>query len=61
RGGAGRAAGGAGVRGCLTRHTPPPAQGSDVTTATVTVTVPGVIPFFGPYPVTRHATMPTDN
>jgi hypothetical protein len=40
---------------------PRPAQDPDLTTAKVTVTVPGVIPLFGPYPVTRHATMPTDN
>ncbi|MFF3413137.1 TadE/TadG family type IV pilus assembly protein [Streptomyces sp. NPDC002698] len=36
-------------------------QGSELTTATVTVTVPGVIPLFGPYEVTRRATMPTDD
>ncbi|MFB7246888.1 hypothetical protein ACFCYX_31020 [Streptomyces populi] len=35
--------------------------GSDLTTATVTVTVPNVIPLFKSYPVTRHATMPTDD
>ncbi|MFJ7964868.1 TadE/TadG family type IV pilus assembly protein [Streptomyces sp. NPDC096324] len=35
--------------------------GADLTTATVTVTVPNVIPLFGRYPVTRHATMPTDD
>ncbi|WP_263974365.1 hypothetical protein [Streptomyces triticiradicis] len=35
--------------------------GSDLTTATVTVTVPNVIPLFDSYPVTRHATMPTDD
>ncbi|MER5661871.1 TadE/TadG family type IV pilus assembly protein [Streptomyces mirabilis] len=61
QGGDGSAAGQAAVSGWLKPDIPPPAQGSDVTTATVTVTVPGVIPFFGPYPVTRHATMPTDN
>ncbi|GAX51046.1 MULTISPECIES: TadE family protein [Streptomyces] len=61
QGGDGSAAGQAAVSGWLNPNIPPPAQGPDVTTATVTVTVPGVIPFFGPYPVTRHATMPTDN
>ncbi|MFF3657406.1 TadE/TadG family type IV pilus assembly protein [Streptomyces olivochromogenes] len=61
QGGDGSAAGQAAVSGWLNPNIPAPAQGPDVTTATVTVTVPGVIPFFGSYPVTRHATMPTDN
>ncbi|MER5533629.1 TadE family protein [Streptomyces mirabilis] len=57
---AGAAAGKAAVSGWLKPNVTPN-EGADVTTATVQVTVPGVIPFFGPYPVTRHATMPTDN
>ncbi|GGN82107.1 septum formation initiator [Streptomyces albiflavescens] len=36
-------------------------KGADLTTATVHVHVPGVIPLFGGYDVTRHATMPTDD
>ncbi|MFF4538238.1 hypothetical protein ACWD4F_15290 [Streptomyces aureus] len=35
--------------------------GSDVTTATVRVTVPNVIPLFDRYAITRRATMPTDD
>ncbi|MCX4589553.1 pilus assembly protein [Streptomyces sp. NBC_01549] len=61
QGGDGTAAGQAAVSGWLNPNVPPPAQDTDVTTATVQVTVPGVIPLFGPYTVTRHATMPTDN
>jgi Flp pilus assembly protein TadG len=61
QGGDGRAAGQAAVSGWLNPNVPPLAQDTDVTTATVQVTVPGVIPLFGPYTVTRHATMPTDN
>ncbi|MFK0020620.1 TadE/TadG family type IV pilus assembly protein [Streptomyces sp. NPDC090798] len=61
QGGDGSAAGHAAVSGWLNPNVPPPAQDTDVTTATVQVTVPGVIPLFGPYTVTRHATMPTDN
>lgn len=39
-----------------------PAKGADTTTATVTVHVPSVIPFFGAgWDVTRRATMPTDD
>jgi Flp pilus assembly protein TadG len=36
-------------------------EGPDVTTATVTVQVPAVIPLFDPIPVQREATMPTDD
>ncbi|WP_079102565.1 TadE/TadG family type IV pilus assembly protein [Streptomyces sp. TP-A0356] len=36
-------------------------RGPDVTTATVKVHVPAVIPLFGGWDVTRHATMPTDH
>ncbi|MET7348267.1 TadE family protein [Streptomyces mirabilis] len=57
----GTAAGQAAVSGWLKPDVPPPAKGADTTTATVTVHVPSVIPLFGPYTVTRHATMPTDN
>ncbi|MFF7883223.1 TadE/TadG family type IV pilus assembly protein [Streptomyces sp. NPDC007896] len=59
QGGDGGAAGQAAVSGWLKPNVKPN-EGADLTTATVTVSVPGVIPFFGPYPVTRHATMPTD-
>ncbi|MFE2516996.1 TadE/TadG family type IV pilus assembly protein [Streptomyces mirabilis] len=58
--GAGTAAGRAAVSGWLNPNVTPD-EGADLTTATVTVRVPGVIPLFGPYTVTRHATMPTDN
>ncbi|MGW5095037.1 TadE/TadG family type IV pilus assembly protein [Streptomyces nodosus] len=37
------------------------AMGPDTTTATVTVHVPAVIPLFGGWDVSRHATMPTDH
>ncbi|MFF7141526.1 MULTISPECIES: TadE/TadG family type IV pilus assembly protein [Streptomyces] len=36
-------------------------KGPDTTTATVTVHVPAVIPLFGGWDVSRHATMPTDH
>ncbi|MEW2496986.1 TadE family protein [Streptomyces nodosus] len=36
-------------------------MGPDTTTATVTVHVPAVIPLFGGWDVSRHATMPTDH
>jgi hypothetical protein len=57
---AGAAAGHAAVSGWLDPDVSAE-RGSELTTATVTVTVPGVIPLFGPYPVTRRATMPTDD
>ncbi|WP_329301451.1 hypothetical protein OG410_26635 [Streptomyces sp. NBC_00659] len=57
---AGEAAGRAAVSGWLDPSVDP-VSGPDLTTATVTVRVPGVIPLFGPYEVTRHATMPTDD
>ncbi|MFF0037367.1 TadE/TadG family type IV pilus assembly protein [Streptomyces mirabilis] len=60
QGGDGSAAGQAAVSGWLKPNVTPD-KGADLTTATVTVRVPGVIPLFGPYTVTRHATMPTDN
>ncbi|MFD9461470.1 TadE/TadG family type IV pilus assembly protein [Streptomyces sp. NPDC060027] len=62
QGGDGAAAGQAAVSGWLDPSvTPGGGPGSDLTTATVQVTVPGVIPLLGPYTVTRHATMPTDD
>ncbi|WP_406365738.1 TadE/TadG family type IV pilus assembly protein [Streptomyces sp. NBC_00645] len=57
---AGIAAGQAAVSGWLDPDVTPD-QGAETTTATVTVHVPGVIPLFGDYDVTRHATMPTDD
>lgn len=60
QGGDGRAAGQAAVSGWLNARVDP-VPGPDLTTATVTVRVPGVIPLFGPYDVIRHATMPTDD
>jgi hypothetical protein len=36
-------------------------SGGGTTTATVTLTVPSVIPLFADVPVTREATMPDDN
>ncbi|MET8284290.1 TadE/TadG family type IV pilus assembly protein [Streptomyces sp. NPDC051639] len=60
QGGDGGAAGQAAVSGWLDPRVDP-APGPDLTTATVTVQVPGVIPLFGPYTVTRRATMPTDD
>ncbi|MEU0438086.1 TadE/TadG family type IV pilus assembly protein [Streptomyces sp. NPDC006290] len=60
QGGDGGAAGQAAVSGWLDPRVEP-VSGPDLTTATVTVRVPGVIPLFGPYTVTRRATMPTDD
>ncbi|WP_406376874.1 TadE/TadG family type IV pilus assembly protein [Streptomyces sp. NBC_00647] len=60
QGGDGAAAGQAAVSGWLNPSVTP-GGGPDLTTATVQVTVPGVIPLLGPYTVTRHATMPTDD
>ncbi|MFF3614382.1 TadE/TadG family type IV pilus assembly protein [Streptomyces sp. NPDC002580] len=62
QGGDGTAAGQAAVSGWLDPQVSPEGgPGSDLTTATVQVTVPGVIPFLGPYPVSRRVTMPTDD
>jgi hypothetical protein len=62
QGGDGTAAGQAAVSGWLDPQVSPGGgPGSDLTTATVQVTVPGVIPFLGPYPVSRRVTMPTDD
>ena len=55
----GVAAGNAAVSGWLSPSVNAP-KGGDTTTATVTVRVPAVIPFFGNVPVTRHVTMPND-
>ncbi|MHA5049148.1 TadE/TadG family type IV pilus assembly protein [Streptomyces sp. SD15] len=60
QGGNGTAAGQAAVSGWLTPQVTPE-DGPDLTTATVQVTVPGVIPLLGPYTLTRRATMPTDD
>ncbi|MFF4351625.1 TadE/TadG family type IV pilus assembly protein [Streptomyces sp. NPDC001530] len=60
QGGDGAAAGQAAVSGWLDPAVSAP-QGPDVTTATVTVKVPAVIPLFGDVTVVRHATMPTDD
>jgi hypothetical protein len=62
QGGDGGAAGHAAVSGWLDPNVSlEGGPGADLTTATVTVTVPNVIPLFDHYPVTRHATMPTDD
>ncbi|WP_188114089.1 hypothetical protein [Streptomyces apricus] len=37
------------------------AEGADLTTATVTLQVPAVIPILPSVTVERHATMPTDD
>ncbi|MFF1813799.1 TadE/TadG family type IV pilus assembly protein [Streptomyces sp. NPDC058251] len=60
QGGDGAAAGQAAVSGWLSPDVSAP-EGPDVTTATVTVTVPNVIPLFADVTVVRHATMPTDD
>ncbi|MFD7793073.1 TadE/TadG family type IV pilus assembly protein [Streptomyces sp. NPDC059759] len=60
QGGDGAAAGQAAVSGWLDPQVAP-ARGADLTTATVTVHVPGVIPLFGGYDLSRKATMPTDD
>lgn len=60
QGGDGAAAGQAAVSGWLAPQVAP-ARGADLTTATVTVHVPGLIPLFGGYDLTRTATMPTDD
>ncbi|MET7986341.1 TadE family protein [Streptomyces sp. NPDC005281] len=60
QGGDGGAAGRAAVSGWLDPRVTPE-KGAETTTATVQVHVPGVIPLFGGYDVTRRATMPTDD
>ncbi|MFE9094012.1 TadE family protein [Streptomyces sp. NPDC007264] len=56
----GPTAGRAAVSGWLNPR-PDVREGSDTTTATVTVHVPAVIPLFGGWDVTRRATMPNDD
>ncbi|MFE9763187.1 TadE/TadG family type IV pilus assembly protein [Streptomyces sp. NPDC005808] len=60
QGGDGNAAGQAAVSGWLDPAVSAP-EGPDLTTATVTVQVPAVIPLFDDVTVVRHATMPTDD
>ncbi|MGI5137361.1 MULTISPECIES: TadE/TadG family type IV pilus assembly protein [unclassified Streptomyces] len=57
--GDGQTAGTAAVSGWLSPRVDAP-KGAGTTTATVTVRVPAVIPLFGGWTVTRHATMPND-
>lgn len=59
--GDGAAAGQAAVSGWLSPNVPTLDVGPDLTTATVTVQVPSVIPLFNPVTVSRSATMPTDD
>ncbi|MEU9961622.1 TadE/TadG family type IV pilus assembly protein [Streptomyces sp. NPDC050982] len=56
----GTAAGQAAVSGWLNPAVSP-AEGPDLTTASVTVQVPAVIPLLPAVTVERHATMPTDD
>ncbi|MEU5703740.1 TadE/TadG family type IV pilus assembly protein [Streptomyces aurantiacus] len=56
----GTAAGQAAVSGWLDPNVSAP-EGADLTTATVTVQVPAVIPLLPSVTVERHATMPTDD
>ncbi|WP_405906852.1 MULTISPECIES: TadE/TadG family type IV pilus assembly protein [unclassified Streptomyces] len=60
QGGNGAAAGQAAVSGWLNPAVTAP-EGPDLTTATVTVQVPSVIPLFDPVTFSRSATMPTDD
>ncbi|MDX2542300.1 TadE/TadG family type IV pilus assembly protein [Streptomyces sp. WI04-05B] len=59
-GGDGQAAGTASVSDWLNPQVEAPLGAGDTTTATVTVTVPAIIPIFDSWPVTRRATMPND-
>lgn len=56
----GEAAGVASVSDWLDPQVDAPLGAGDTTTATVTVTVPAIIPIFDAWPVTREATMPND-
>lgn len=60
QGGDGAAAGQAAVSGWLNPAVAAP-EGPDLTTATVTVQIPSVIPLFDPVTFSRSATMPTDD
>ena len=57
----GAAAGQAAVSGWFDNLTVSPVEGPDLTTATVTLNVPAVIPLLPAVTVERHATMPTDD
>ncbi|MGW3653328.1 TadE/TadG family type IV pilus assembly protein [Streptomyces sp. NPDC000878] len=59
--GDGEAAGVASVSDWLNPQVDAPLGAGDTTTATVTVTVPAIIPIFDAWPVTREATMPNDD
>jgi len=59
--GDGEAAGIASVSDWLNPQVDAPLGAGDTTTATVTVTVPAIIPIFDAWPVTREATMPNDD
>ncbi|MEU9286844.1 TadE family protein [Streptomyces sp. NPDC048275] len=61
QGGDGTAAGQAAVSGWLSPTVPELYEDPDLTTAKVTVTVPNIIPLFDDVPISRHATMPTDD
>ena len=60
QGGDGTAAGQAAVSGWLNPNISAP-EGADLTTATVTLQVPAVIPLLPAVTVERNATMPTDD
>ncbi|MBV1936380.1 pilus assembly protein [Streptomyces sp. BV286] len=60
QGESGAAAGQAAVSGWLNPNVSA-AEGTDLTTATVTLQVPAVIPLLPSVTVERHATMPTDD
>jgi hypothetical protein len=59
-GGDGVAAGTASVSDWLNPQVDAPPGAGDTTTATVTVTVPAIIPIFDSWPVRREVTMPND-
>ncbi|ELP69970.1 TadE family protein [Streptomyces turgidiscabies] len=59
-GGDGQTAGIDSVSDWLNPQVDAPPGAGETTTATVTVTVPAIIPLFDSWPVTRRATMPND-
>ncbi|WP_320774094.1 TadE/TadG family type IV pilus assembly protein [Streptomyces sp. CRN 30] len=59
--GTGAAAGQAAASGWLNAAVSPGGGGGDTTTASVTVTVPSVIPLFDDVTLTRDVTMPNDD